>query len=118
MNSFGVTQPNQTRLASPTRSVDGNSLFAIHIELCKKVLDIILRFGRTSAAILTEDTWIDILKVLLGTTDSLLSEPVGSEGSPSLADELCPHILRVLMELWLRSSMRNVAMWDNFRVCV
>ena len=82
--------------------------------------------GRTLGSQFSEETWLVLLKVVLGITDCLLREPLGiqfSEGNlerktaTSMADELCEHLLRVLFELWLRSKIRKVEMWDIFKRC-
>ena len=54
---------------------------------------------------LSEDTWHDLLKVVMSITDALLTV------TSTMADELCPHLLRVLDELWVRSHVLNVDMW-------
>jgi hypothetical protein len=73
-----------------------------HIELCKKVLTVFTMAGRTLD--LSEETWSVLLKVVLGITDSLLSERVndGTRAGSAMGDELCDHLLRVgssLLEL-------------------
>lgn len=104
-----------------------------HIELCKGVLIVLTMAGRTLGCQFLEDTWLVLLKVVLGITDCLLREPVtsaiaeggggGSGGfsekrnAVTMADELCEHLLRVLFELWLRSRIRKVEMWDIFKNC-
>jgi hypothetical protein len=112
------------------------------------VLDLLAFVGRTLAAELTTATWTVLLRTMLGVADALLGASGGSSGSsgggssvPSMADELCPHLLRVrslpsgprdrgrgtctrscarlvqcLVELWLRSGMRQIDMWDNLQV--
>ena len=66
-----------------------------HIELCKKVLTVFTMAGRTLD--LSEETWSVLLKVVLGITDSLLSERVndGTRAGSAMGDELCEHLLRV-----------------------
>ncbi|KAM3589848.1 hypothetical protein VKS41_000701 [Umbelopsis sp. WA50703] len=89
-----------------------------HIELCKKVLTVFTMAGRTLD--LSEETWSVLLKVVLGITDSLLSERPNSDSHRtglSMGDELCEHLLRVLFELWLRSKTRDVEMWDIMKRC-
>jgi hypothetical protein len=46
---------------------------------------------------LSEETWSVLLKVVLGITDSLLSERVndGTRAGSAMGDELCEHLLRV-----------------------
>ncbi|CAG8721583.1 1054_t:CDS:2, partial [Acaulospora morrowiae] len=97
-----------------------------HIELCKGVLIVLTMAGRTLGPRFSEETWLVLLKVVLGITDCLLREPVASISSDvttekktatTMADELCEHLLRVLFELWLRSKIRKVEMWDIFKKC-
>ncbi|POG70412.1 hypothetical protein GLOIN_2v1775884 [Rhizophagus irregularis DAOM 181602=DAOM 197198] len=94
-----------------------------HIELCKGVLIVLTMAGRTLGPQFSEETWLVLLKVVLGITDCLLRELIISEGNPEkktasiMADDLCEHLLRVLFELWLRSKIRKVEMWDIFKKC-
>ncbi|CAG8478444.1 10073_t:CDS:10 [Diversispora eburnea] len=84
-----------------------------HIELCKGVLIVLTMAGRTLGPQFSEDTWLVLLKVVLGITDCLLQK----RHATTMADELCEHLLRVLFELWLRSRIRKVEMWDIFKKC-
>ncbi|KAF9169044.1 hypothetical protein BGX20_010876 [Mortierella sp. AD010] len=93
-----------------------------HIELCKKVLTVLTMAGRQLGNTFSEETWEVLLKVILGVTDSLLREqPIKSSASMSehsrMSDDLCEHLLRVLFELWLRSNIRQVKMWDILKLC-
>ena len=78
--------------------------------------------GRTLGPQFSEETWLVLLKVVLGITDCLLREQLIPEGDSerrtanSMADELCEHLLRVLFELWLRSKIRNVEMCDSLKM--
>ncbi|KAG0008596.1 hypothetical protein BGZ80_003262 [Entomortierella chlamydospora] len=78
--------------------------------------------GRQLGNTFSEETWEVLLKVILGVTDSLLREqPIKSSASMSehsrMSDDLCEHLLRVLFELWLRSNIRQVQMWDILKLC-
>ncbi|KAG9297725.1 hypothetical protein G9A89_011240 [Geosiphon pyriformis] len=99
-----------------------------HIELCKGVLIVLTMAGRTLGPQFSEDTWLVLLKVVLGITDCLLREPstiTTTDNSnldkrfsgTSMGDELCEHLLRVLFELWLRSKIQNVEMWNILKKC-
>ena len=81
-----------------------------------------------------------MIKVVLGIADCLLCEPLGKQSTarervtgkgekltavgsdlddnlgPRMADELCEHLIRVLMDLWLKSGIRNVDMWNILQV--
>jgi hypothetical protein len=61
-----------------------------HIDLCKKALEVLLTAGRKLT--LERDTWIVLLKVVLGITDYLLKEPAIED---SVADELCDDLIEV-----------------------
>jgi len=55
---------------------------------------------RTLGNKFSEETWIILLKVLLGISDYLLREPLGKANqeyinSSIMADKLCEHIIRV-----------------------
>ncbi|KAJ3171864.1 hypothetical protein HK101_011215 [Irineochytrium annulatum] len=119
---------------------------ASHIDICKNALKIFLSAARHLQDDLTEETWTVVLKVVLGVTDRLLSEPrahpqhsymgfqpssgvgslsgsaggrtsggPGESSGPVIADTLCELLMRVLMELWLRSKTRRVDMWDKLK---
>ncbi|KAI8644943.1 hypothetical protein BD408DRAFT_474654 [Parasitella parasitica] len=89
-----------------------------HVELCKKTLKVFAMAGRTLK--LSGETWSVLLKVMLGITDYLLKEPLGDTsnlGVMNMADELCDSLLQVLFELWLRSNIMDVEMWDILKSC-
>nr|CAG8510797.1 3940_t:CDS:10 [Entrophospora candida] len=97
-----------------------------HIELCKGVLIVLTMAGRTLGTQFSEETWLVLLKVILGITDSLLREHtsvtlaeknIEKKTITTMADELCEHLLRVLFELWLRSNISKIEMWDIFKKC-
>ncbi|KAJ3153889.1 hypothetical protein HDU89_008754 [Geranomyces variabilis] len=128
----------------PVGGSDEPELLGTHVELCHAVLRIVCTAGRTLGARFSEETWIVLLKVMMGAADCLLREPVAElagggfssyfpadalakadrhqtvvvdadEPAPRMADELCEHIVRVLLELWLRSKLMSVYMWDNLK---
>lgn len=69
-----------------------------HVDLCKKVLAVFAKAGRTLGPSFTQETWVVLLKVVLGITDYLLREPMGDHGRNgmlNMGDELCDHFLRV-----------------------
>ncbi|CAI2169829.1 5127_t:CDS:10 [Funneliformis geosporum] len=112
--------------ASANLSSSNFTVLQRHIELCKGVLIVLTMAGRTLGSQFSEETWLVLLKVVLGITDGLLQEPLGitipegnleKKAAANMADELCEHLLRVLFELWLRSKIRNVEMWDIFKRC-
>ncbi|KAI7899745.1 uncharacterized protein BX663DRAFT_532705 [Cokeromyces recurvatus] len=121
--AFNTSSNNstQTNPSNPQTSAIKETLSQLvqrHIELCKKTLKVIVMAGRTLR--FSEETWLVLLKVMLGITDYLLKEPVGetsSLGVMNMADELCDNLLQVLFELWLRSATMNVEMWDILKNC-
>lgn len=120
---------------------------SVHVDLCHRVLRIITTATWILGPEFTEETWIVLLKVLIGITDCLLREPVaegkdkdmphssslsrekerdkhqaivfeGEDPGPRMADELCEHLIRVLVEVWLRSGVMEVYMWDHLKVII
>ncbi|KAI9093828.1 hypothetical protein DFS34DRAFT_665968 [Phlyctochytrium arcticum] len=124
-----------------TENSDG---ITVHVDMCHAVLRIFTDAGRVLGANFSEETWIVVLKVLIAIADCLLREPVwkgyaaappdaghggrGATAGPAtgvaydyedagarMADELCEHLIRVLIELWLRSNLKQVFMWDHLK---
>ncbi|KAI8817858.1 uncharacterized protein EV422DRAFT_570333 [Fimicolochytrium jonesii] len=120
-------------------ATDPTDLLSIHVDLCHTALSIISTAARQLGEEFSEETWIVLLKVMLGVADCLLGLPVGSQQpshqhgetgrgnererekreatdlgtyGPRMADALCQHLIRVLIELWLRAGVRRVYMWD------
>ncbi|KAG0208841.1 hypothetical protein BGX28_000316 [Mortierella sp. GBA30] len=97
------------------------ALLQRHVELCKKVLTVLTMAGRQLGNSFSEETWEVILKVILGITDSLLRQQsklnLVMPEHVKMSDDLCEHLLRVLFELWLRSGIRQVHMWDTLKQC-
>ncbi|KAJ3027870.1 hypothetical protein HK097_006068, partial [Rhizophlyctis rosea] len=105
----------------------------LHVNLCKQVLELIRVAVRKLGPEFSEDTWIVLLKVILGVTDCLLREPMerersgwgegkhqrvymeGDDPGPRMADLLCEDLIWVLVELWLRSCNYRVEMWDYLK---
>lgn len=106
-----------------------------HIDLCRTILKILLTASRVLEAEFLEETWTVLLKVVLGVTDYLLKDvntppilsldssatPASSTGimnNADLGDALCDQLLRVLVELWLRSKTANSDLWRILRLCL
>jgi len=88
----------------------------VHYELCSTVLEIIQTVGQKVGSRMTVDTWEELLKIMLGITDSLLKGGRGNlDQAFSLGQILCPLLLRILCELWLRSGTENPQLWKHFR---
>jgi hypothetical protein len=102
--SFNNTAP----APAPTNAIKEtlSQLVLRHIELCKKTLKVFAMAGRTLK--LSEETWIVLLKVMLGITDYLLKDPTG-ETSPlgvmNMADELCDTLLQVSLLITYAEKM-------------
>ncbi|KAH6594850.1 hypothetical protein BASA50_006324 [Batrachochytrium salamandrivorans] len=54
-----------------------------HIELCKKVLSILLAASKALGQSFTAETWVILVKVLLGISDILLAQPISTRLLPS-----------------------------------
>ncbi|KAI8914720.1 hypothetical protein DFJ77DRAFT_31173 [Powellomyces hirtus] len=121
---------------------DDSDPIATHVELCHSVLRILTTAGRNLGDRFSDETWIVLLKIMMGIADCLLREPIsepktggaaglqeqvsrgdrhqtivveGEEPAPRMADELCEHLIRVLLELWMRSGITKVYMWDHLK---
>ncbi|KAF9938926.1 hypothetical protein BGZ67_010190 [Mortierella alpina] len=108
--------------AASASQVPVGVLIQRHVELCKKVLTVLTMAGRQLGNSFSEETWEVLLKVILGITDSLLREQPATAAlqmpeHSKMSDDLCEHLLRVLFELWLRSGIRQVHMWDILKQC-
>jgi hypothetical protein len=120
---FSPMPPTQTNTNSSSNAQSAlketlSQLVQRHVELCKKTLKVFTMAGRTLK--LSVETWSVLLKVMLGITDYLLKEPSGDTsnlGVMNMADELCDSLLQVLFELWLRSNIMDVEMWDILKNC-
>ncbi|KAI8384823.1 uncharacterized protein BYT42DRAFT_563753 [Radiomyces spectabilis] len=118
MNNGSSTSPSLQNNASNLLKETLSHLVLRHIELCKKTLNVFATAGRTLD--MTPETWTVLLKIMLGIADVLLKEPMGDTPMPgvlNMGDELCDHLLRVLFELWLRSTNMDVEMWDILKSC-
>lgn len=67
---------------------------------------------------LSEETWSVLLKVVLGITDSLLSERTsdGARTGPTMGDELCDHLLRVSVDAVLEYCRKILHSTSSFSV--
>ncbi|KAF9109351.1 hypothetical protein BGX27_007698 [Mortierella sp. AM989] len=120
-HSTTPTSSSFQQIPSPIQIPTG-VLIQRHIELCKKVLTVLTMAGRQLGNTFSEETWEVLLKVILGITDSLLREQPGKSSASmpehsKMSDDLCEHLLRVLFELWLRSNIRQIQMWDILKQC-
>ncbi|EGF76898.1 hypothetical protein BATDEDRAFT_92176 [Batrachochytrium dendrobatidis JAM81] len=121
---------------------------AAHIELCRKVLSILLAASKTLANTFTTETWVVLVKVLLGISDIILTQPISTRtpigvlstpstpgnlkssksvatpllddiepycSRPVMADKICEPMIKTLLEIWLRSGILSVEMWDRLK---
>ncbi|KAF9279402.1 hypothetical protein BGZ68_007949 [Mortierella alpina] len=118
----GSSSYHQHHASQAASQVPVGVLIQRHVELCKKVLTVLTMAGRQLGNSFSEETWEVLLKVILGITDSLLREQPATAAlqmpeHSKMSDDLCEHLLRVLFELWLRSGIRQVHMWDILKQC-
>lgn len=59
----------------------------------------------------TTETWEVLLKVMLGVTDVLLKD--ATDEPNQLSTKLCPQLLKVLFQLWIRSQSMNDGLWKS-----
>jgi hypothetical protein len=90
------------------RSPLTSPLFLQHVQLCRRILELMWELSLRRAEELTVETWERALRGLLGVCDSLLEK---KEERGSLANELCAPLVRVLLGMWMRSGTRNPVMW-------
>jgi hypothetical protein len=60
---------------------------------------------------MNKDNWEALLKVMLAITVELLE---GRVDGPSIGNELGDHVVRVLLDLWLRSKTKEKSLWRVF----
>lgn len=111
-----ITIPMASPSPPPNTRETTAQLTQRHIELCKKVLTVFTMAGRTLD--LSEETWSVLLKVVLGITDSLLSERTsdGARTGPTMGDELCDHLLRVSVDAVLEYCRKILHSTSSFSV--
>ena len=78
-----------------------------HAELCKSALAALRTLGQQGD--LSKDTWNAMLKVLLLVSKQLLTS--AQPRVPDLTNQLCPLLLRTLLEMWVRSNTREIELW-------
>eukprot|EP00762_Andalucia_godoyi_P004164 ANDGO_06351.mRNA.1 putative Rho GTPase-activating protein CG5521 len=79
-----------------------------HVQLCTQILDLFIWIGRERPRMLTADSWQVLLHVVLGVTDATLRAHKG-------VHELIPQLFRVLLELWMRSGLQTIGIWEKLR---
>jgi len=83
-----------------------SSLTKDHIYLSNRVLDIFLQMA-SRGDMMTEETWLHVLRIILGITDATLR----SNG----VLELSYGLIKVLFEVWLCSLSFDKEMWHNLQ---
>jgi hypothetical protein len=102
---FRVRQPNELHSPSKKTNEDVYENVKEHIELCKKVVGVYASCVREHSVTFSEETWMVILKVLLGICDSLLRDPIVSKKGKNdfeieqvgmyIGDQLCEILIGV-----------------------
>lgn len=88
---------------------------AVQAELCRKALGLFMGVARQA---LQRATWDRLLKLLLGSTDSVVS----AAGAGATAEEralgrlLAERVMHDLYEAWLLSECRDDALWTSFKL--
>ncbi|KAH6589779.1 hypothetical protein BASA61_005506 [Batrachochytrium salamandrivorans] len=84
-SNFSISSPLQpTSIPAKTPTIDDCIDDTIaHIELCKKVLSILLAASKALGQSFTAETWVILVKVLLGISDILLAQPISTRLLPS-----------------------------------
>ena len=88
---------------------------AVQAELCRKALGLVMGVARQA---LRRETWERLLKLLLGSTDSV----VGAAGAGATGEEralgrlLAERVMHDLYEAWLLSECRDDALWTSFKL--
>ena len=98
-----------------SKRVEGKSLSSSqqnrHIELCKLAIQSIDKCIKTNAEMFGKETWIRILKILLGSTDYILKE----DTDKYITDGLGESILWTLFSCWLLSGVIDAEMWSRLK---
>ncbi|KAJ3436655.1 hypothetical protein M0812_18716 [Anaeramoeba flamelloides] len=90
-----------------------NNLAQTHVKLCLQVIEIFQKIGSKDEGYLDEESWEHLLFVVIGVCDNLLSQEA-SRIEPTLTQELTPHLLKVVFDLWLQSGTQKHKMWERF----
>ena len=114
---------------------DGSVLVQRHVDLCSRALDVWLDIARQQQARpwLSTVCWEGLLRVVLGVSDNVLFRDsgggaetdsgggsVGGEADDEpfyVGDRLDRKIVRVLIEIWLRSNTRDEKLWSLLKGC-
>ncbi|KAJ3271069.1 hypothetical protein HDV01_007082 [Terramyces sp. JEL0728] len=109
------------------------------ISLCEKILSALRIFVQDNKSEITEETWMVLLKVLLGTGDTILKTPIQSKQlvtagakvphemsveqvNSLIGDKLCEALIRVMIinktifHIWFESKLISIEMFDRLKV--
>lgn len=78
-----------------------------------------LQSSRSIGSQFSKETWIIFVKVLLGVSDYVLAyQPIkGKENdNDTLGNILCGDLITVLLEVWLRSHIKDIELWEYLTV--
>jgi len=88
-----------------------------HVNLCKKILDIVHKIALETR--ISWETWKVILILLLKIADDLLAPPTIHK---NLGDSLCEQLIHIIFNLWLRSCVHyfpTPSLWKSLReLCI
>ncbi|KAJ6253070.1 hypothetical protein M0813_13567 [Anaeramoeba flamelloides] len=100
-------------LFDPRKGMNTN-LAQVHVKLCLQVIEILTKFGsKDNGNFLDEESWEHLLFIIIGVCDHLLSKDE-LKIEPILTQELTPHLLKVVFDLWLLSGTQKNEMWQRF----
>lgn len=85
-----------------------------HAKLCELVLTTLRTLGQQGD--LSPETWNALLKALLLVSKQLLTST--QPKVPDLTNQLCPLLLRTLLEMWVRSNTREIELWGELSECL
>ncbi|KAJ5072634.1 hypothetical protein M0811_01649 [Anaeramoeba ignava] len=91
------------------RKVVTQEILTKHIQLCKNVINIYQEVALERSQNFSTETWEYLLNTLIGISDSLVSN------ESNLTNELFSYLIRLLYDVWLRSSTKNLEMWERLR---
>lgn len=105
-----------------------------HAELLQKLVRLLLLMIRRFCPAFTDQTWDTVLRVILGLSDTLLTEPIlkkelgkssykgntahekRTEIGAYLGDTLAEPLIRLICEAFLRSGNKDSKLWTKFKV--
>ncbi|KAI8842536.1 hypothetical protein BC829DRAFT_446414 [Chytridium lagenaria] len=97
---------------STAKNDDTTDLIDTHVELCRTALKLVLSSVRILGREFEEGTWGVVLRERREGGGSWNEREEGEDPGPRMGDALCEDLIRVLMEVWLRSETQDSEMWD------